>query len=329
MRIIIGILFVFIFLNNSALSRTPYDERLRQAEKLLDSYSGERQSLYEAGKIISDVIKEAPTNSKAYVLAGILIMSGGHIVENNYQENTLETALEMYKKAIALDNKNAEAYMLMGRVEIKQKNYPQALNSLDSAKRINPRLVWLTSSYGMYYQGIRDFSKAKQMYLQIKREGPGKTLAEKVCYLDALDSLASLAAFENDKYSLRILAREVEKITLPQKAWVIGNMANYFFAVAMFDEGIEYSRKALAIMNYGAARKALAKNLYGKACINIRADQPAANYIEEAQSLGYDAFSLVSEFASENDALNSLLPYMAKIYNLRIDERGVGHKQYR
>ncbi len=133
----------------------------------------------EAEKELLTAVKEAPGDVRPVSALADLYLS---------DPNNLDKAFTYAKKAVSLAPDSPAAHLLLARVQKRQKNYPEALNSISAA--LNMARDWGEAWYalGSTYEDAGDMEKAEKAY---------RTLAEKQPKNPA--SLLTLASFLADQ----------------------------------------------------------------------------------------------------------------------------------
>lgn len=133
----------------------------------------------EAEKELLTAVKEAPGDVRPVSALADLYLS---------DPNNLDKAFTYAKKAVSLAPDSPAAHLLLARVQKRQKNYPEALNSISAA--LNMARDWGEAWYalGSTYEEAGDMGKSEKAY---------RTLAEKQPKNPA--SLLTLASFLADQ----------------------------------------------------------------------------------------------------------------------------------
>jgi len=82
----------------------------------------------EAIAVLKDAVAQAPDSSLAYTRLG-----GAQVLHQDY-----DAGIESFKRAISLDDTNADAFVGMAVAYIHTARYPLARAALEEAKRIDP-----------------------------------------------------------------------------------------------------------------------------------------------------------------------------------------------
>ena len=154
----------------------------RKAELLLSSYSGQRAVLSEAHSILQHVIQANPDFSPAYVQLARHRLKAGHISYRNYAEGTLQAAIEFLDKAIGLDNKNANAYVLLGHVLTIIRAYDEARRTLEQAEQIGTDNPWLHMNWADLLETTGDHKGAVSRYHIVAKQMPDDSTALAAAY---------------------------------------------------------------------------------------------------------------------------------------------------
>ncbi len=291
---------------------------VHEAQVLIDNYRGRPEDLRRASDLISTTMKEDNSFAPAYVQAARLILVGGHIVSDDFAAGTLDKAEQLLQKAITLNPREAEAFVLLGHVNELAGKLDEALTSLDRARSLGSRDPWLQNNYGAYYLRMNQPEIAARYYRKVSDVGPGKTSQRRSAYIDATTTLQWLAALKEDNDAVIAYGKLATSAASPDDAWTWGNVGNVLFIQGYFDEAIDHARKALSIMDYGVGREVLALALYGKwASLSANGHSTDGEpYFTEAYALEPDLNQVVWRFKRSADPVRALVP---------IVERRMGH----
>jgi tetratricopeptide (TPR) repeat protein len=285
------------------------------ARKLLDAYYGRSSSLVEARELLQKAIVAHPDNAEVYVQAARLRVMSGHVVSNEFRGNTVQVYQALLDKALALDPRNAKAYILKAEAYDIEDQLDAQQQALDKARDLGTQDPWLWNGYGRYYTRRGQESEATAAYRKVIDRGPGETASERKAYTVALMQSAWGLHFFQKQGDVMQYATLIRRHRHPDNAWVMGDLATLFNLYSRFDDAIDFAREALRTMNYGVARASLATALYGKAAKLILQDQQAkaAMLIEEAGTLGVDPGRVLSGFALQGPEIEELRPVLQKI----------------
>ena len=80
--------------------------------------------------------------------------------------NQKDEAIDCYKKAILLDDKQVIAYIALGNIYFDNQNYSTAMMYLDKAYSINPNAEDIKLYLSLVYYKLGDFEKSKSLLKQ-------------------------------------------------------------------------------------------------------------------------------------------------------------------
>lgn len=279
------------------LSKSPQDSEIfltKKAEELLDQWRGQTALLDQAAESLYLALKRNPNYAKAYMQLGRLHIMGGYYHSQYFEPSSLATAEKAIKKAIDIDPKFADAYVLLGHLYTNMNRLSEAKSALQMAEGIGTDNPWLGLNWAAIYEKEGKFDDAAQKYIQVIESKTKNLKALGTAY----DELRGYYIYKRDL----VKAEKTYKahITVePKNAWTRGNYASsLLYDIGDFDSAIKKSREALSIMEYGNARHTLAIALYGKwATITIKKHDKASarRYFDEAQRIYPDLAQLQQE----------------------------------
>ncbi|NLE26338.1 MAG: tetratricopeptide repeat protein [Clostridiaceae bacterium] len=137
-----------------------------------NAYYG-RQEYTKAISNYTRAIKIDPEFSLAYVNRGI-----AHLQNSNFGirfGSSLSKAIKDFSKALELNNRDAETYLLRGDVYNNKRKYRQAISDYNKALELNPYLINAYNNCGMAYESMGELDKAILEYsraIEIISENP-------------------------------------------------------------------------------------------------------------------------------------------------------------
>jgi tetratricopeptide (TPR) repeat protein len=237
---------------------------VHQAEILIDNYRGHGDELERASQLLTKVLATDDRFAPAYVEAARLTLVGGHIMSSDFEAGTLDQAEKLLHKAVALNPREAEAFLLLGHVREMADKFEDASAYLDHARSLGTRDPWLEYNYGYYYEHTNRPELAERHYRKVLDQGPSAAPRRRNAYVTAALSLQRLAALKEDNDKVITYGKLATAAAPANDAWVWSDVAEVLFVQGYFDDAIEHARKALSIMDYVCGRAILALSLYGK-----------------------------------------------------------------
>lgn len=298
-------------------SREQLAAKTLKARESLDTYYGKRANLRRAQEEIDEVLAAQPKFVPAMIQAARVTIMGGHIAYYEFKGGTIEGAERILLQARELEPNNAEVHGLLGHVRFLKSDYPGAIESLDRAKSLKLSNPWLNNNYGDVYQKLGKNDLAGEHYRMVATLGQGSSAQQRRAYIHALSKLQWLAVLKEDDAEVLRLAKLATEAAPSDDAWTWSNTANILFIQGHFDETIAYARKALTIMNYGAARTTLALGLYGKwASLAAKGRaREAEKHFEEAFALNAEVGTIATRFGQASRPVAALEPMVRKRLN--------------
>jgi adenylate cyclase len=110
-------------------------------------YQSNREAMALAGKLAEEAIALDREYSMPYVVLAMINISGFWVDTSKSQEQSLAEATELLKKAIALDDSNAEAHSRLAFVYIFNNQNEKAFEQAEKAVALDPNSS--TAHYGM------------------------------------------------------------------------------------------------------------------------------------------------------------------------------------
>lgn len=255
-----------------------------EAETLLDQWRGQTTLLDQAAEKLARALEQNPNYAKAYVQLGRFHIMSGYYHSRYFDPGSLEASERAIRKAIEIDPKLPEAFVLLGHLYTNMNRLPEAKNALVAAEKIGTTSPWLRLNWAEIYEREGKYDEAAANYLAVIRSDTKNVKALGGAY----DKLRRYYVKARDL----VKAEETYQAHIalePRNAWARGNYAsNLLCFVGDFDKAIEKAREALAIMEYGNARRTLALALYGKWATIITKNKDikrAQPYFDEAHRL--------------------------------------------
>ena len=134
----------------------PVESLLHTATILIDS--GEIQNLRRAKELINQVLVVEPKSIPAHIQLARYYFAFG------VDEKNLVKAEDILKRAEKIDNKNAEVFVLLGKVYSFQNRFEEANIIFQQAKNLGTDNLWLYINWGMMYERMGKFEKAVDRY---------------------------------------------------------------------------------------------------------------------------------------------------------------------
>ena len=214
----------------------------QEAQDLLDQWHGRRQILDDAAQKLSLALKKNPNYAPAHMQVGRLHVMGGYYHSSYFEPSSLQAAERSTLKAIELDPKFADAYVLLGHIYINMKRLPDAKNALAKAKGLGATTAWLAINWADIYEREGKIDDAALQYMKVIESGTKEKKALSVAY----DELRLFYIRKGNLAKAEELYQQHIAFD-PKNAWIRGNYAeNILFHIGDFDKSIEKAREALA-----------------------------------------------------------------------------------
>lgn len=248
------------------------NSEVKDAREMLDSWSGQSQTLDQARDKLARVLTATPQDyyalkemARYQIMAGYInsrfVQSETHVYEiGNYRPGTLETAEATIRSAIRINPRFAEGYVLLGHIQTQQTKLGDAAKSLAEAEALGTEDPWLQLNWAVLDNARGDYSAARARAERVLQSGTSNVKARLVAY----DFL--IASYKRSGDHNKVVSLYEDQVELnPTNAWLRGAFAEYLTdTLGRNDEAIVQARLALKIMDYGVGERILAMALYRK-----------------------------------------------------------------
>lgn len=291
-------IFSATLLTSCAAAHNSEDGRLdpdvASARDLIDSWTGQSESLDAALKKINKALASNPENvfalkemARYQIKAGYLssrpVEYKNHVYTAGvFQPGTLERAEVTIRSAIRIDPKFAEGYILLSNIQFSQMKFDEATQSLRKAEALGSTDPWLQLNWASIDDAKGDDVSAEARWRKVLQSDTNNNLAR----ASATSFLLASYVKSGDHEKVVGLYEHMIKLS-PDDAWLRGNFATYLSEnLSRNDEAITQARAALNIMDYGVGHRILAMALYrkwGEVLALKPSDDTAEKYFLEAQ----------------------------------------------
>jgi len=310
--------FTFVSMANAIEPITDYrqktslEERINQAQKLIDTDFGHHTDIVKATKILTAVIKQDRTYAPAYVQMAKVVLASRDQIEEKHQQKILETAGEFVNTAIDLDPDYAETYVQAVRLHILSGNYELALATVNKAKLLGSTNPWLESYVAKIHYATSRYSEADNAYQLISDKGRGNTAMQYKVYMTAVTQQMNIAYLTSNLERMQALATKLVESANPQDAKPWANAGGVLCREGLYDKGIEYTQNSIAILKGKHAQKNLALCHYGKwAELRSKGNvKVAEQHFSTAYALNSDLVQVINAFSTSGKALRELTPLL-------------------
>jgi len=233
-------------------------EKFDKAKTLINNYEGNTEELVQAKEILDTVLSTKKHFAPAHLQYARIILKMGYINYSNFSEGAIDAAESTIRKAIKLEPKYADAYVLLGYLYTSKKKYVEAVKALLEADRIGTGSSWLDFNWGDLYWQLDDADEAIKRTLLVIEKGPDN----KAAYNSALSQIAFMYS-GTQKYEEA--KKWYEKLIeyKPDNAWNLMHYGSFL----LFYYGDTYGavkslEKSLDIMDFGMGRHIYACGIY-------------------------------------------------------------------
>lgn len=289
------------------------DARLTEARTLIDEASDDTR-LSQAYMILVDILEADQAYSPAYVQMARAEMKletprfegAFHL----FTPGLIDHVAELLETAIALDENNAEAYILYGYVAGSMKRSVLGLAMLEKARALGSASPWLLLNKAQLLRQLKRSSESKKIYEDFVDSN--NDVAKKVVALDGL-----LAISEDYQESIDLLKRWIA--LQPEKEYPRYQLAQLLWRHGDFDRALETVQAA---MENGASHqdfyRLTALGLYGKAAL-AAAKLPISDEARDAFMLAQNTGLPAALAMIEAKALKDPMPVIVGLANLGVD----------
>ncbi|MEM6709466.1 MAG: tetratricopeptide repeat protein [Pseudomonadota bacterium] len=279
---------------------------------LLDDYQGKHRDLTQAGAFLRELLERDPNYAPAWHEVARLVLKGGHVINDEFRGNALQMAGQAVNRAIEIDKKYADGFVLLGHIDYLNGRYAQGLNHLHYASELGTDNPWLELNTAEIYVKLREYERAEALFDTIVSRGPTAPRGKLPTYITALRGKQGLAFNRRDFDAVSALAKRIDYHAAPDAAWPRGDAGNLLCRVGRFEEGLALVQKALRIMRYGVARYNEAFCLYGQWAQLVTRNVPPSEsepVFQEAWSKNKKLLKFAEDF--QRSYLSHLAPVLA------------------
>lgn len=255
-----------------------------QARKSLDAWRGRQENARKASRLLKQVLKKDPNFAPVHREYARLYLIAGYKGHANDSEVTLDAAEQAILAALALEPDYAECYVLLGHLYTTGDELEKAKNALGKAEQIGTRDPWLRLNRAEILKREGSYEDALALYLEAVAVKSANAKAQ-------ASSLGGVALMYRvlGRLDDAVQAYEAKIAFEPDNAWSWGNYASFLlFRLGRVSDAELAARKALELMNYGAARSTLACVLYTQWATLVRegkSGDAVDKYLREAEAL--------------------------------------------
>ena len=257
MKDIILNLFLILILFTACRGYTE-PEIYEKGQSLIDDYNGRTEMLGKASSMFSEILNENPNSLYGLTGMGRACYKFGYYSGDNYNPELLEKAQIYFSKAIKLDSTFFDAYYYSCYASFFQKDLVNAKKMINYAKNLKPESpkVYLLLTE-LAYRG-KKYDEAIETAMLVSKHTEDKNIK-----ISAYQILTSIYEMRNDNKQTEFYHKKIIELD-KNSPWVYHNYAIFLLNTERYDEAIENEKKALGMMNFGAARKVLGETYYYK-----------------------------------------------------------------
>lgn len=241
------------------------EKRIEKAHDVMDQQGTAVKpgdfSFEDARLILENNLKENPNHSETLNVMSSYYSNSAFIVGNVFIESELKHSIEYINKAIEADPKNISALLTKSRILHNQKEFALSkelvINNFAHTDHSNAPYLTLKKIMSAFFRMKDQENALKYFDLALKKVKENDDKAE--LYATRANF------FSNNGNNEKCIADYENSLKLNDKvAWNFGNVAICYNNLKQYDIAIDRLKKALSIMNYGAAHNVLADSYLGK-----------------------------------------------------------------
>jgi tetratricopeptide (TPR) repeat protein len=278
-----GIFFALVACSLQLPAATDSVESLTvEARALIDKAHGPGALLEDAAQKLHRALTLDPAHAGAYVQICRLQIVGGPQTGRIFAPMKAETAESAIVRALDLDPRNGYAWVLQAHLHIDAHRLPEAKESLLAAEKFGTDNAWLKLHWAEVYEEQGELELAADNYRAVISGGTPSVRALAYAY----SQLLAYYVVKDDWDK----ADEAYRAGLDAEPGHNRMHADYATALVrhgQFSNAIAPARAALRVRSDEAARRTLARALYGRWAVLLAAgaDREAASLLEEARSI--------------------------------------------
>ena len=187
------------------------------------------------------------SSSMAYLVNGY--KSKGWYDLKNFDESSVEKSFELARMAVKLDSKESQAHAHLGRLYILTRDFPNALESLDRALRLDGQSFYPWYFKGILYEKQRKWALAKSFF-----DDAEKRAKFKYHHMILNSHRGRVALLQGDV----VKKEKLLKINIknnPKNIWMYDNYADFLVSQGRYDEAISMWKKAVSIQSYSRGHR--------------------------------------------------------------------------
>ncbi|MEE9334702.1 MAG: tetratricopeptide repeat protein [Granulosicoccaceae bacterium] len=290
-------------------------EEYKQARTLIDGYRGNPADMQQAHQLLIGVQKKDRNQAPVLRELGRLYIIAAHFGGDRFDQRTLKVAEDSILHSISIAPKYEDAYVLLGHLYTKSRQYQKATDALDQATTLGSNSPWLKLNLAEVYVKTKRYDDALSLVQEVLERGTSNTKAETTAYTQKINihwALGSLDAVKQAHQDL--LSAQADEA----QHW--GNYASFLlYAFSDTDGAITAAEKALSILDYQDARLTMAVALYTQwahiAEDAAREDEAAQIYDKATSS--FPDYAQVIKVASRNAATKEVASKLAAYLELK------------
>ncbi|MCU0498069.1 MAG: tetratricopeptide repeat protein [Anaerolineae bacterium] len=217
----------------------------QRGKKILNTYRGNRAVLQDALRIF------AACGSQPYAYAGIAqtIMKSAFEQNDDYDQDGLAIALDWLQKAQTLEPDDQAINLIEAVIYMNMNRFDDARLVLDHLIKTTPITYALCMTEINYWDRKKDLGKVEIRYKKALSLATDEEERQTL-----IETMAGVYLMHN-KYeeSLKLFEQVVK--SNPQNPWAWHNMSVMYFRLQNYPKAAEHNRRALALMDFGAARQ--------------------------------------------------------------------------
>ncbi|MBK6692638.1 MAG: protein kinase [Myxococcales bacterium] len=225
---------------------------------LVDEWHGRPEPLANAEAKLKEALTLTPTFALAHAGLARIALKRAYVGGSEYRPEGLTAAHAMADRALALDARCAEAFVVRAWLHRNGGDLSRAKAAAAEAEKLAPTAPsYLLLKADLMSKG-GDLDGAEALLGRLITTTKDRTVAAR-----AYGTLDTIYRERDDAPALDQVYRRVVDLE-PESAWAKGNYANFLVDNGNFDKALEYGQAALRQMDYGAGRRTVAQAHTGK-----------------------------------------------------------------
>lgn len=244
--------------NRSPIRKLPMTIDSAERLKKHDVDFGPKDNFYghQKKRLLSEIyLSKYPNDLEMHAIKANAILGIGYQYAKVFGTTYLETAEKLMEKSLKINPKHINSLKTIAAIHNIQNQSERSLIELTTAYYENPKDPDIMGRMAITYARLKKTKLARQWL------DSAIAYAQESNTEDQIWGVVSRVAELLKDTALEIRAQnEITKLN-PTSPWAWHNLSLAYYKFKKYDKAIEYSKKALSMMDFGAARSVLGKSL--------------------------------------------------------------------